>query len=85
MFSDLEPKDFGRVLKTAMFVSRGTFRGKMFIVWIFILFSRFSLFRRKFLGTFRKAFGRVVKLAFYNFSGTRSGKSSLFEKDFALS
>ena len=85
MFSDFESKDFSRVSKIVTFVSRGTYRGKTFLVGIFILFSLFSGFRRNFLGTFRKAFGRVVKLAFYNFSETRSGKSSFFEKDFALS
>ena len=85
MFSDFESKDFGRVLKIAMYASRGTYRGKTFLVENFILFSLFSGFKRNFLGSFRKAFGRVGKLAFYIFSGTCSGKSCLMEKDFALS
>ena len=49
MFSDFEPKDFGRVLKTAMFVSRGTFRGKMFLVWIFIFSQGFHSLGESFL------------------------------------
>ena len=85
MFSDFESKDFTTVLKIAMYPSRGTYRGKTFLVENFILFSLFSGFRRNFLGKFRNGFGRVGKLAFYILGGTCSGKSCLIEKEFALS
>ena len=47
-FSDFESKSFGRDLKTTMYVSRRTFRGKVALFWNFILFLSFTRVRRNF-------------------------------------
>ena len=48
MFSDFESKSFGRDLKTTMYVSRRTFRGKVALFRNFILFLSFTRVRRIF-------------------------------------
>ena len=47
-FSDFESKSFGRDLKTTIYVSRRTFRGKVALFRKFILFLSFTSVRRNF-------------------------------------
>ena len=79
MFSDFESKSFGRDLKTTMYVSRRTFRGKVALFRNFILFCRLQALG-EISGNFRNAICRFAKLAFFIFSGTCWGKSRSLKK-----
>ena len=65
---------FGRVVKTSLYVSRGTFREINFLEK-FISFITFSVFERKVFGD---VLGRVVKIAACLFRGTFWGKIFFF-------
>ena len=78
-FSDFESKSFGRDLKTTMYVSRRTFRGKVALFRNFILFCRLQALG-EISGNFRNAICRFAKLAFFIFSGTCWGKSRSLKK-----
>ena len=64
-------KNFGRVVETAFYVSRGTLsEKKTFFFWKKNVFIKVFDIERKIVGFFQLTFGRVVKTAFYVSIGT---------------
>ena len=72
---------FGRAVKTAFYLSWGTFSRKICYLKIFLNRQLFPDFVQKLFSFLAKVFGRVVKTAFYVASGAFRGKKLFWKKN----
>ena len=79
-------KEFGRVIETALYVSRGVFSQNCFGEKIF--FHRFLIFGKRITDFWRKILGMVVKPSFYaskkKFWGDKNWRKKLNQISFEL-